>query len=72
MPLPNVVNVRSQTLLKECLGCQDLGETIGGEEFKSRGGGRGKPPVRSSVLGVQKTVWPSTPQTGVAILETAA
>src|SRR4029078_10288850 len=44
MPLPNVVDVRSQTLLKECLGCQDLGETIGGEEFKSRGGGRGKPP----------------------------
>jgi len=28
------------------------------------------PPVRSSVLGVRKTVWASSEETGVAILET--
>ena len=37
---------------------------------KSGDRGRERPPVQSSVLRVQKRVWPSRAQTGVAFLET--
>jgi len=36
---------------------------------KASGRGRATPPVQSSVLRVQKTVWPSVDETGVAFLE---
>ena len=41
---------------------------IGGEENLATEVGK-RPPVQSSVLGVQKTVWPSRAEIGVAFLE---
>ena len=41
---------------------------IGGEENPATEVGK-QPPVQSSVLGVQKTVWPARAEIGVAFLE---